>query len=82
MRSGDVSQGVMQSQRDIAGQARHPVRSQPKELRQTIKIRNQELDQQSASLPSKSTCSITFECGTEFRAWQHLENGLGVEPWF
>jgi len=72
----------MQSQSDIAGQASHPVRSRRKELRQTMKTRNGELDQQSASPPCKSTCSITSERGTEFSAWQNLEDGLGVEPWF
>ena len=33
-------------------------------------------------LPAEARRSITFDRGTEFSAWQHLKDGLGVEPWF
>jgi len=33
-------------------------------------------------LPAEARRSITFDRGTEFTAWQHLKDGLGVEPWF
>jgi IS30 family transposase len=33
-------------------------------------------------LPANARRSITFDRGTEFSAWQHLKDGLGVEPWF
>ena len=33
-------------------------------------------------LPHVARRSITFDRGTEFSAWQHLKDGLGVEPWF
>ncbi len=33
-------------------------------------------------LPANARRSITFDRGTEFRAWQHLKDGLGVDPWF
>ncbi len=32
-------------------------------------------------LPAEARRSITFDRGTEFSAWQHLKDGLGVEPW-
>jgi IS30 family transposase len=35
-----------------------------------------------SALPAKARRSITFDRGTEFSAWQHLKDGLGVEPWF
>lgn len=33
-------------------------------------------------LPSHARRSITFDRGTEFTAWAHLQAGLGVDPWF
>lgn len=34
------------------------------------------------SLPQSARRSITFDRGTEFTAWAHLQAGLGVAPWF
>jgi len=33
-------------------------------------------------LPARARRSITFDRGTEFSAWLHLKDGLGVDPWF
>jgi IS30 family transposase len=33
-------------------------------------------------LPKHARRSITFDRGTEFSAWMHLKDGLGVDPWF
>lgn len=33
-------------------------------------------------LPAEARRSITFDRGTEFSAWQHLKDGIGVDPWF
>lgn len=35
-----------------------------------------------APLPAAARRSITFDRGTEFTAWRHLQAGLGVDPWF
>lgn len=35
-----------------------------------------------APLPYAARRSITFDRGTEFTDWPHLQAGLGVQPWF
>jgi transposase, IS30 family len=35
-----------------------------------------------ATLPFAARRSITFDRGTEFTAWAHLQAGLGVQTWF
>ena len=35
-----------------------------------------------AALPFAARRSITFDRGTEFTAWPHLQAGLGVQTWF
>jgi IS30 family transposase len=82
MRSGDLWQGVRLDQHDIAGLARQQVCSHPKEPGQAIKPLMESLINSLSPLPSNARRSITFDCGTEFNAWQHLKDGLGVEPWF
>lgn len=35
-----------------------------------------------STLPSEARQSVTFDRGTEFTAWAHLQELLDVEPWF
>lgn len=35
-----------------------------------------------SGLPAQARRSITFDRGTEFTAWRHLQAGLGIDPWF
>ncbi len=35
-----------------------------------------------SALPHEASRSFTFDCGTEFAAWEELNKGLGAETWF